>query len=212
MSKSLQVQSRSTSTRSDLKKLRNNGWVPGVLYGRNFDSMPIQVNRAELASWLRKQSRHAIFNVTIDGREQIDALIHDLQIDPLDRQVLHIDLQQIQKGQPINATIPIQFVGQSVGIKEGGILQQQLTEIEVRALPEHLPTTLWVSIEHLGIGDQLRVRDLLLPENVELRSDGDDIVVSIVRPKLDPVEVEETLTHPAMVEVTSDDIKEQGKH
>lgn len=209
MSKNLSVTTRDRSTRSHLRELRQNGWIPGVIYGKEMPGLNIQVNKAALFSFLRKESRHSLVSLSIDGREHVNAMIHDLQVDPLDRQVMHIDFHQIKKGDKVNTAIPIQLVGTPVGVQEGGVLQQQLVELEIRALPEKLPPHIEVSVEQLSIGDQLRVTDLQLPAGIELRTAEDELIASVVVPKLDPVETEQEPEPPAMVEMTGEDRAEE---
>lgn len=202
MVKNLQVQSRELSTRSHIRGLRQNGWIPAVVYGKEQEGLSVQVNRGELLAFLRKESRHSLINLTIDGKEHLNAMIQELQVDPLDQQVLHVDFHQIKKGKKISTALPIQLIGTPAGVKEGGVLQQVLNEVAIRVLPEQLPSAIEVSVEHLGIGDQLRVSELSLPEGVELQTAEDEMIASVLPPKLDPVEQEETADHPAMVEMT----------
>lgn len=209
MSKNLNVVSRDRSTRSHLRELRHNGWIPGVIYGKSVDGVTIQVNKAEFLAFLRKESRHSLVNLSIDGNDRFNAMIHELQVDPLDRQVLHVDFHQIKKGEKVNTALPIHLIGTPTGVDEGGVLEQQLGELEIRALPEALPPAIEASIADLKIGEQLRVRDLRLPEGIELRTSEDELIASIVLPKLDPVEQEETPEHPEMVEMTGEDKDEE---
>lgn len=202
MATNLQAVTRELSTRSYIKGLRQKGWVPGVVYGRELDGVSIQVSRGDLQAFIRREGRHSLLNLTIDQNEKVNAMIQELQVDPLDQQVLHVDFQQITKGEKINTVLPIQLIGTPAGVKEGGILQQVLTEVAIRVLPEEIPASLEVSVDHLAIGDQIRVGDLSLPEGVELQTDEDEMIASVLPPKLDPVEEEETPDHPEMVETT----------
>lgn len=202
MAKVLQAQKRELSTRSHIKGLRKDGWVPAVVYGKEKDSVNVQVSRGELLAFIRSEGRHAIIPLTIDGKEKVNAIIQELQVNPLDQQVLHVDFQQVVKGEKINTSVPIQLLGTPAGVKEGGVLQQVLNEVAIRVLPEKLPSALEVSVEHLGIGDQVRLSDLTLPESVELQAADDDMIASVLAPQLSPVDEEETAEGPAMVETT----------
>ncbi len=209
MSKNLNVLTRERSTRSYLRVLRQNGWIPGVVYGKDLNGLNIQVNKSDFLAFMRKESRHSLVNLSIDGKERLNAMIHDLQVDPMDRQVLHVDFHQFKKGDKVNTAIPLQLLGTPVGVQDGGVLQQQLNELEVRALPDRLPPAIEVETQHLNIGDQIRVHELTLPEGIELRTAEDELVVSVIMPKLDPVESEAEPEPPAMVETTGDDEKKE---
>lgn len=205
MSENLHVQTRVRGPQSSLRQIRHNGWIPGVIYGKNMDGVPIRIHKGELYAWIRKEGRHGLVHLVVDDDAHVDAMIHDLQVDPLDRQVVHIDFHRVQKGQKVNATIPIHLLDTPVGVADGGVLQQQLQEVEVRAIAEALPHALEVSIATLHIGEQLRVSDLTVPEGVEWKTSLDEIIASVTVAKLDPVEAEDAAPAPEMVEMTSDE-------
>ncbi|WP_027092139.1 50S ribosomal protein L25 [Cohnella thermotolerans] len=190
MSTSLQAQARKSTTKSDLRRLRQEGKVPGVVYGKELGAaIPIAIDAKDLSALLRKQP-HSILDLAVPERGSRSVLLTDVQRDPLNGQVLHVDFHQINLNETIQATVRLDIQGESIGEKEGGMLQLVLHELEVECVAKDLPASIPVDVSALGIGDHVTVADLKLPAGVKAAAEPDMVVLSILAPQKDRAEAE----------------------
>lgn len=189
MTVTLKAESRNGLTKSGVKQLRSSGKVPGVVYGKKIGTVSIMVDAKELLALLRSNS-HAIVEMDLPGAGLQPVMIHDVQRDQLSRDLLHIDFHQINMDEPVRTSVPLEFEGEPKGEKEGGMLQIQLHEVEVRCLPAHIPASIAVNVEALEMGDSVAVRDLVVPANVEIKAHPDDVVATILAPQKEAPEDE----------------------
>lgn len=188
MGVALKGNTRTNATKSEAKQLRRKGKVPGVVYGKTTDSLTVVLERKELVPLL-KSHPNAVIDLNIEGVGKRPVLISGIQRDSLSQDVIHIDFHQINMNEPVKATVAIEIVGEAAGVKEGGILQVETAQLDVRCLPDDLPDSVQVDISSLGIGENILVSDLKLPENVEVKNEAQDVVVTVLQPQK---EVEET--------------------
>ena len=184
MPKSLKAQPRDGSTKSALKKLRDQGGVPAVVGGSRSGSERIQVSAKELLALLRTNP-HGVIDLELPdgGREPV--MISDVQKDTLRGRILHVDFRQVRMDEPVRTSVPVDLIGEAKGVREGGILQTQHYEVEIKCLPDQIPDSIRAEISHLGIGDALYASDLELPPGVELKTDPREVIVSVVAPQKD---------------------------
>ena len=181
-----------------VKRMRAEGKIPAVVYGREFgDALAVVIDARELRSAMSGHSVHSIINLSIEGRGTTSVLLHDRQDDVLTKRPLHLDLHAVNLNEEVDATVNIVTVGTAAGVKNGGILDLVAREIDIRALPAKVPDHLEIDVRELEIGQALHVRDLTAPEGVTIAADPDDIVVSV----LPPSKVEEPV--PAAAEVVA---------
>jgi large subunit ribosomal protein L25 len=190
----LEVQERSERGSRNSRRLRAQGLVPGVLYGKGH-SRAIVVPERELRTAVTGPSGlHAILDVLIEGQKTVHpSVLADFQRDPIRGTVSHIDLREVRLDQPIQATIVVQLVGESEGVKSGGVLSLVNRELHVEALPGAIPDHVDADISALGVGDVLRLEDLPALENVTFLDDPHETVIATVsapRVEVEP-EVEE---------------------
>ncbi len=180
----LKVKKRELIGKSAARKIRREQQIPGILYGDGFDPTPLTVELDDFKSVIHTEAGlNVILNLKVEGeKKEQTAIIKELQKDPIKDNFLHVDFMKISMDKEIEATVPLVLSGESVGVNEGGVLQQILWEIEVIALPLNIPDHIEVDVSDLDIGDALRVEDLILPEELEIRSREDEIIVSIVPP------------------------------
>ena len=171
-----------TGTRA-VKRLREQGMIPAVIYGREFgESLPIVIDGRELRAAMSGHSVHSILNLSIEGRGTTSVLIHDRQLDVETKKLVHLDLHAVNLNEEVDATINIVAVGTAAGVKNGGILDLVAREIDIRALPAKVPDHLEIDVRELEIGMALHVRDLVVPEGVTIVAEPDDIIVSVLPP------------------------------
>src|ERR687884_1299695 len=196
----LTVRERERRGSADARRLRREGFIPGVLYGNGKQPHAICVPERELRRVLTGDGGlHAILDVVLEGQKTRHAsILKDYQQDPLRGQIAHVDLQEVRLDQPIQATVAVQLIGEPVGAKEGGVLSQVQREINVEALPMEIPEHLELDVSGMAIGDTLRVADLPAREGVTYLDDPEETVLAtvtmptrIVEPEPEEVEGEE---------------------
>jgi large subunit ribosomal protein L25 len=193
MAISLQAQTRGNLTKSGVKHLRSSGSVPGVVYGKNIGSVLVTVDNRELSALLRSHANGIIeLELGTSGKQTV--MVQDVQRDPLNSNLLHIDFHQINMNEPVRTEVTLDFVGDSKGEEEGGMLQIQLHQVEVRCLPAAIPASIAVDVTRLDMGDTITAGELKMPAGVELKTHKDEVVVTILAPQK---EVEETPAEPA---------------
>lgn len=183
----LQIQLRDASGKGVARKLRAAGRIPGVVYGRRQGSVPISLDPKLLRRVLTRSESglNTLFQLDVEGGGALQGtpvLVRDLQRDPVKGDYLHADLLAVDLQQKLQVAVPVHIVGKAKGVEFGGILDHSLREIELLCLPTAIPKEVQVDVSELDVGGSLHVRDLVLPEGVELRSDGDLSVVSVVLP------------------------------
>ncbi|UVI30357.1 50S ribosomal protein L25/general stress protein Ctc [Paenibacillus spongiae] len=174
---------RTARTRGELNQLRKQGSIPGVVYGKKLmNPLSVEVDEKELLHMLRSHP-NAVIELDVAGGEKQPVMMTEVQRDPLSRMVLHIDFHQINMNEEVKTAVRFEVTGESQGVKEGGILQVMLHELDIQCLPNQIPDSIEVDISKLAIGENLLVSDLKLPSGVTARADGDLVVVTILAPQ-----------------------------
>jgi large subunit ribosomal protein L25 len=164
------------------RKSRAAGFIPGVVYGHGEDPIPIEIpTRDFLLAVRHHKGGNAIVNLALAGGE-VTALIRDVQYDPLDHKILHLDFHHISLDEAVEVKVTIHLTGVPTGVKDGGgILEHIVREVEVRCLPTVIPAALDVDVAHLNVGDSVHVRDIKV-ENITILSDLDATIATVVPP------------------------------
>jgi len=178
----LQVQERDRRGSADARRLRKEGFIPGVLYGNGKQPYAICVEERELRRVLTGPSGlHAILDVVLEGQKTTHAsILKDFQQDPLRGHISHVDLQEVRLDQPIQASVNVQLIGEPEGVKEGGVLSQVQREINVEALPMEIPEHIDLDVSGMAIGDTLRLADLPEREGVKYLDNPEETVLATV--------------------------------
>jgi large subunit ribosomal protein L25 len=178
----LEVKERENRGSADARRLRRDGYIPGVLYGSGKEPHAICVPERELRRVLTGQGGlHAILDVVLEGQKTTHAsILKDYQQDPIRGHISHIDLQEVRLDQPIQASVTVQLVGEPVGAKEGGVLSQVQREINVEALPMEIPDHIDLDVSGMAIGDTLRLADLAPMEGVTYLDNPEETVLASV--------------------------------
>jgi large subunit ribosomal protein L25 len=178
----LQVKERERRGSADARRLRREGFIPGVLYGRGKEPQTICVPERDLRRVLTGQGGlHAILDVVVEGRQTTHAsILKDYQQDPIRGHISHIDLQEVRLDQPIQASVNVQLVGEPAGAKEGGVLSQVQREINVEALPMEIPEHIDLDVSGMAIGDTLRLADLAPMDGVTYLDNPEETVLATV--------------------------------
>src|SRR6476619_549540 len=178
----LEVRERDGRGSADSRRLRREGMIPGVLYGKGKTAYAICVPERELRRVLTGPSGlHAILDVVLEGQSTTHAsILKDYQQDPIRGHIEHIDLHEVRLDQPIQAVVSVQLIGEPVGVKEGGVLSQVQREINVEALPMEIPEHIDLDVTGMAIGDTLRLADLAPVEGVTYLDDPEETVLASV--------------------------------
>jgi large subunit ribosomal protein L25 len=196
----LEVKEREGRGSADARRLRKQGLIPGVLYGRGKTPHAICVPERDLRRVLSGDSGlHAILDVVLDGQTTTHpSVLKDFQQEIPSGRLAHIDLHEVRLDQPIQAQVAVELVGEPAGVKEGGVLSQVNREINVEALPLEIPDNLELDVSGMAIGDTMRLADLAAREGVTYLDDPEETVLAtvtmptrIIEPE--PEEVEEEL-------------------
>lgn len=177
----IRAENRKPGTKSELRKLRERGKVPGTVSGKKLPPVSIAVDEKELLQLLqRRESEIVELDLPDYGKQPV--MVKEVQRDTIvPSRVLHVDFHQISLDRPVKATVRLQLNGEAAGVKEGGVLQTVLEEVEVKAMPKDLPAVIEADISGLGIGDKLVVADLQMPPGVECLSDPDTVIVTVLQ-------------------------------
>jgi large subunit ribosomal protein L25 len=216
---SLKVMKRDTMKKSDLRKLRENDLVPGVIYGEAIkDNILISVPLKDIIDLIRLESEEDfLIELEIEkSRKKYIAVLQDEQFNPVTDEVTHIDFYSVSLDKPITSKVPIHFIGEPIGAKEGGVLFRTLYEIELEAKPLDLPSFIEVNISELKIGDSIHISDLEIPSNVKILHNPNETVVTVSTPTKEevkveevPVEAEEVTHEGAETQATTQETKEK---
>jgi large subunit ribosomal protein L25 len=175
---------RESTGKGVARKLRREGCIPGVVYGPDKPSLPISLYAKGVAEKLKGSwSEAKLYDLDLEG-EKISVIIRDVQTEPVSREVLHVDLYAVTFGKLLTLMVPLKFQGEPIGVKHGGIVEFLMDELEIECLPRNIPEELAVDISYLEVGDSLFVRDIPLPEAVEVKGDLDQPVVTIGEAKV----------------------------
>jgi large subunit ribosomal protein L25 len=184
------------------RRTRAAGRVPAIVYGRGLESVAVSVDPKDLERILHSGAGHnTIFTLTFEGNAK-NVLIRDYQLDPVNEKFLHADFHTVIMDQLMTFQVPVEAVGTAEGVRlYGGVLDTVLREIELECLPTDLPDHIRVDVEHLEIGDSLRVGDLEVDESkIQVLSDPGQVVFNLIPPVAEEVE-----------EVEEEEVEEEGE-
>ena len=178
----LQAREREERGKNAARRLRASGMVPAVLYGDgDGQSKPLAVPGKKVDYTLHHLGDNALYDIDL-GAGSSTARIVDVQRDPVTGRLIHVDFAPVNMRERIEVTVPLHVVGESPGASEGGVLQQVAYEVQVESLPGDIPQELTIDVSNLGMGENLTVGDVTLPENVTLISDPEEVAVTVTAP------------------------------
>ena len=195
----LDVRSREADGSRAARRLRRDGRVPGVLYGGGGDSQGFDVDARDLRLALARSG--AVLDLSIDGGKATPVVLKEAQRDPVRGQTVHIDLLRVRLDQAIHAVVPLELTGvdDTPGVKEGGILEQIVRELNVEALPTAIPESIEHAVGEMQIGDTIGLDAVVMPEGVTLLDEVEDAVVATLSPPRLQVEEEEVESETELV-------------
>ncbi len=208
----LEVFKRESLGKQANKKYRKDGFVPAVIYGKNKENLNILIDPIKLKKLLKNEAgENTIIEMKLDKSDlKKNVLLKDAHLDTLTSDPLHLDFYEITDGVDVKVSSPLLFEGKPEGVKNGGVIQTLSNEIKIKCLPTNIPNLIEINISDLNIGDTLRVKDIKPMDGIEILSNPESTIISILAPRL----VVETATTDADEgsESVSDDNSEQEKN
>ncbi|KNF07508.1 ribosomal 5S rRNA E-loop binding protein Ctc/L25/TL5 [Gottschalkia purinilytica] len=167
-------------------RTRNRGFIPAILYGRNFSNYPIEIDSKELSNIVRDYGENALVSLSIEGN-MYTAMIKDIQRDAFEKDIIHIDLQQVDSTEKIQTSVPVLLTGKEYTVSSG-IIQQQMDKLDVECYPNEIPKFVSVDVSQLGIGESIRVSDVEIGEELTVLNGREDVIASLSSGKMESAE------------------------
>jgi large subunit ribosomal protein L25 len=190
----LTAHERGLGRKGPSRRLRSDGEIPGIVYGHGFEPQPVAFSAAEFDALLRHRSGTMIIDLKLDGSKEGERLtvIREIQRNPVNGRVVHVDLQRISLKEKVHVQVPLQVIGVSPGVKDdGGILEYPLRQLDIKCFPNEIPDHFEIDISALKIGDAIHVRDLPIDhQRFEVLSEPEMVVVTVSAPRLLKTEAE----------------------
>lgn len=179
----LEVQPRNRDMKAS--DLRAQNLIPAEYYGRGVENKTLQMDYQSFRRIYRTAGGNTIITLKINGKEEISVLAHDVQYDPITDSIVHVDFANVRMGEVLQTQVPLEFVGIAPAVKElSGTLTTNTTEVEVKCLPKDLIRSIEVSIESLvDFQSYVRVKDLIVPDTIEILNDPEEVVAAVVAPR-----------------------------
>lgn len=207
----LKAEKREDLRTSVTKSIRERGFIPSVIYGQSKEPSTIAVEGIELLKTIRDEGRNSILTLDVEG-EPVDVMLHEYQTDPVKGDVTHIDFYIVNLTEAMDVDVAVHLVGEAIGSKDGGIVQQPSYELEVRAMPRDIPEEIEVDISELEIGDSISVSDLPVSDKYEFLDDPESTIVSVLPPEDEEEESTEEVdlsVEPELVGADEEDEEEE---
>ena len=194
----LKAYPRTQMRRGGVKKLRDAGRVPAVIYGRQAKPQNLEVSAKELGDLIHHSASENLLvdlSVENDARAKRLALVQEIQHHPLDGKLLHVDLHEVAENEKVIIQVPVETVGEAAGVKNsGGVLEHVLFKLKVRSLPKDLPEQIIIDVSHLELGKAIHLGEIKAPAGVEIIGDKNIPVVAVAVPRTEEEEAAATTT------------------
>jgi len=182
----LTAEIRTEHGKRPVRRLRNQGIIPGVIYGPEMKPMAIKLKKQEVEKFVHalSEAKPVTLQIDVDGETQnIEVFVKKVQIDKVTDEIVHIDFYRPAMGHVMRIEIPIRVVGKPVGVEKGGIMEVLHTELPVETLPSVLVEHIEIDVSGLDLGESYHVRDLKLPEGMKALLASDEALVTVILPR-----------------------------
>jgi large subunit ribosomal protein L25 len=176
-------------TGKKVARLRHAGRLPAVVYGHGIDSSSVSIDAHDFEQLRRHTGPNALVDLSIDGAKAQPVLVSAIQVHPVNRRTLHVDLFLVRMTEELTVEVPLVATGESPAVaNQGGTLLHPIESVRIRALPDHLPQSIEYAVDSLVDFDTtIHVRDLSIPDGATLLTDGDDIIAKVQAPRVEEV-------------------------
>lgn len=182
MSNVLAAKERTDFKQSTLRKLRENGEIPAVVYGSENKSKAISVSNSDLRQALKQVGRNGIILLDCQG-EQFQVMLSEYQKDPVNNEVYHADFLVVDMSEEVQANVRVNLVGKASGVKDGGVLQQSLHELTITAKPGDIPDSINIDVTDIEVNETIYVSDVTVQDGISINHSGDEVIASILAPR-----------------------------
>ncbi len=197
----LSAKKRELTTKGAVNQLRRDSQIPGIFYIKGSTPVSISVHENALRPFVYTSETH-LAKLEIEGEGTHQAILKDVQFDPVTDRVIHFDFLGLSADQKLELQIPIVFNGQPIGVRDGGVIQHNLHKLDIECLPINIPDHIALEIGHLKLGDSIHVRDLKL-ENITIKTPAEVSIVAVSLPRAQAEAAAEPGAAPAEPEVIS---------
>ncbi|MEM8872930.1 MAG: 50S ribosomal protein L25 [Planctomycetota bacterium] len=206
----LEAEKRDKLGTRECRRIRKAGKIPGVVYGHGEGNTSVALPTKLTTESIHKGAH--LFNLDIAGKTE-SVLLKDIQFDPFGVEILHLDFARISLDEIVTVLVPVHFVGEAKGEKEGGIVEHEHTEVEVECRADSIPDEIKVNVEALGLNDNLHVSDITFPEGVTPTMEPDTVIAHVAAPRVTAVadEPAEASTEPEVLGEKKDDEGDDAK-
>jgi len=209
----LKAYPRTQTRRGGVKKLRDTGRVPAIIYGRQAEPQNLEINAKEIGDLIhRSASENLLVDLSVenDARAKRLALVQEIQHHPLDGKLLHVDFHEVAENEKVIIQVPLETVGEAAGVKNsGGVLEHVMFKLKVRSLPKDLPEQIVIDVSHLELGKAIHIGEIKAPAGVEILGDKGMPVVTVAMPRTEEEEAAATATPEAAAAGDVEMIKEK---
>ena len=191
MERKLKGEPRHDTGKGAARRLRAMGLVPAVVYGHGMEPVHLSVDARELLHLLHTDAgTNVLVDLRVDSQEVL-AIPREIQRDHIKGQFIHVDFLQVARDEKITVDVPVHLVGESRGVKEGGVVEHHLWTLQVECLPQDVPTGIEADISELAINESLKVAEITTPKGGTILTSPEEVIVSVVPPQVLKVEEEE---------------------
>ena len=184
----LEIENRNSVGKKARKKIRRAGKIPSVLYYRGEKPVSLSIDKQLLHQAIKSDQR--IYEVEIDSEPQY-VMIKEAQYHPITDEIIHVDFMRVRRSEKMTISVPITLVGKPVGVTEGGILSQSMTQVEISCFPTNVPDSIEINVDHLDINSSVSVGDVTVDdEDIEIISASDLSIASVIPPAVEEEPVE----------------------
>lgn len=184
----VQAKSRNTHGKSAARRLRSEGSVPAVVYGKGITASSVALAPKDvLAVLATEKGQNTVIEMTVDGAKSL-VMIKEFSVHPVKRSLVHVDLVEVKLDRPVDVQIPLFTHGKAVGVTAGGLLRQVFRTLPVRCTPDKIPAKLDVDVTELALGDAISTAEVKVPEGVSILLPSEQTIVAVVAPEKDRTE------------------------
>lgn len=177
---------RIKKTAHEAKKERRSGKVPGILYGKNIGNVLFEIAEIELEKEIGRIGEHGVVNIDIDGTAHM-ALIKEVQKHPVNRKLMHIDLEELTNDTVVTTDVPLVFIGEDNVGRNGGILQKERNKVKVQCKGVNIPKSINIDVRNLGFGDSIKLGDIEFSNEISFMDDYNTVIATITNANTDTI-------------------------
>ncbi len=178
----LEAKKRNNKMHSELQQLRRGGNIPAVVYGYKMENTPIYVDETEFTKIIKQAGRNGVISLNLDGQRQ-NVILNDYQEDSLKKNIVHLDFLAVDLSVEIEANVRVELVGESAGVKDGGVLQQPIHELSITAKPNDIPDVMKVDVTNLQVNETITIGDIRGEYPFNINHEDEETIASILPPR-----------------------------